>query len=99
MDGSHGETIDFSVPQPGIYDVSIEDGKSCGAFFQVDMSACVATTFSLPLVNALPGENICLEMTVDNFTDLISVQYTLTFDTDVLTFTNVTNLKHQCALL
>ncbi len=40
---SHGSNVTFTVPEPGIYDVSVEDGKSCGATFQVDMSACPST--------------------------------------------------------
>ena len=41
---THGSTVIFTVPSAGTYDVTVEDGKSCGAAFSVDMSACVAAT-------------------------------------------------------
>jgi gliding motility-associated-like protein len=39
---THGSTVTFTVPSAGTYDVTVEDGKSCGAVFSVDMSACIA---------------------------------------------------------
>jgi gliding motility-associated-like protein len=39
---TQGSTVIFTVPSAGTYDVTVEDGKSCGASFSVDMSACVA---------------------------------------------------------
>ncbi len=40
---NHTGTIVFSVPEAGIYDILVEDGKSCAATATVDMSACVQT--------------------------------------------------------
>ncbi len=37
----HGGTVNFTTTQNGIYTVSIEDGKSCGATFDMVMSAAV----------------------------------------------------------
>lgn len=41
---THGSTVTFSVPEAGTYNVSVEDGKSCGATFSVDMTGCTPTT-------------------------------------------------------
>lgn len=87
--GSHGDEIDFFIPEPGIYDIVIEDGKSCGASFQMDMSGCQAVTFSFPMVNAMPGENVCLDLTVENFNNIVTAQFTITYDPNILQFTNV----------
>ncbi len=40
---TEGSTVTFTVPEPGSYDIIIEDGKSCGANQSMDMSACVST--------------------------------------------------------
>ena len=87
--GQHGDQIDFFIPQPGIYNIVIEDGKSCGASFQMDMSSCTAVSFSFPMVNAMPGENICVDLTVENFTNIATAQFTMTWDPNVLQYTNV----------
>ncbi len=39
---THNSTVTFTVPGPGMYDVTVEDGVSCGASFSVDMTACSA---------------------------------------------------------
>lgn len=39
----HNATVSFSVPSGGMYDITVEDGKSCGVSFSVDMSACVTS--------------------------------------------------------
>lgn len=88
-DGQHGEVVDFVVTQPGNYDVVIEDGKSCGTSFQMDMSACTAVTFNFPLLNAMPDENICVDLTVEDFTNIAAAQFTIIWDPSVLQFTNV----------
>lgn len=85
----HGGTLDFVVPQPGLYDIVVEDGKSCSASFQVNMDACQAVTFSLPLLNAMPGENVCLPVTVEGFNDVASMQFSVSWDPTVLQFTTV----------
>ncbi len=86
---THGSTIQFVVPQPGIYVISVEDGKSCGATFTMDMSACQAVTFSFPLINASPGTNICVPITIQDFVNVGSMQFTMVWDGSILDFTNV----------
>lgn len=93
----HGETLEFTAPVPGVYDVSIEDGKSCGAGFQINMSACAGVSFRLPYTTALPGESVCLDMKVENFTDVGSFQFTLQFDPNVIAFDSITNIVDQLA--
>lgn len=86
---NHGETVEFFVPQPGTYTISVEDGKSCGTTFSVDMAGCQAVTLDFPLINALPGDNICLPFTVENFNNVASMQFTIAYDDSILDFTNV----------
>ncbi len=37
---SNGETVNFTVPQPGVYDILFEDRKSCPGVTTVNMSSC-----------------------------------------------------------
>lgn len=85
---NHDDIVEFYVPQPGTYVIEVEDGISCGGTAIVDMSGCNAVTFVLPLTNAMPGESICLDVTVEDFTMVGSMQYTINWDPTILEFTN-----------
>lgn len=86
---AHGETVDFSVPQSGVYVITIEDGKSCGASFTMNITACQSVTFAFPLTNAAPGTSICVPITVEGFANVGSMQFSMVWDGTVLDFTNV----------
>lgn len=85
----HGDTVRFTVPRPGEYEIVVEDGKSCAAM----------ETFSMPVIfsaenaNGAPGDTICIEITVDNLVDVTNAQFTLNWDPAVLDFVEVTNLN------
>lgn len=81
--------VQFFVPQAGTYTVTIEDGKSCGTSFQVNMAGCTAVTFTLPAVSALPGDNICVNVTVQNFDSIGSMQFSMKWDPEVVRFASV----------
>ncbi|MFN7116943.1 MAG: gliding motility-associated C-terminal domain-containing protein [Saprospiraceae bacterium] len=85
----HDSLVQFFVPQAGTYTVTIEDGKSCGTSFQVNMSGCTAVTFTLPAVSALPGDNICVDVTVQNFDSIGSMQFSMSWDPEVVRFASV----------
>lgn len=82
----HNDTVEFFVPQAGTYTITIEDGKSCGTSFQVDMAGCTAVTLRFPALSALPGDNFCVGVTVENFNNVGSVQFTAQWDPEVLEF-------------
>ncbi|MFT5802231.1 MAG: hypothetical protein ACI956_002042, partial [Nonlabens sp.] len=87
---SHGETVAFSIPQPGIYNVVIEDGRSCSASFQVDMSNCIVFNSTMGDVVTSSGSNICVPVSSSmGFTDLFSFQYIIEYDPAVLAFGSV----------
>lgn len=91
---SHGDTVSFNIPQPGVYDVFVEDGKSCGAVGTIDFSSCRAVTFSLPFSNADPGEtNVCLGVSVQDFVDIGAVQFSLNWDPAIIQYQTVQNLN------
>ncbi len=90
---NHGDVVTFTVPVPGVYDISIEDGKSCGAAFQMDMSSCSSVTFDLGEGQGIPGGTVCVPITVQNFTDIISFQLSMVFDPAVVNFAQVQNFN------
>ncbi|MCF8243546.1 MAG: gliding motility-associated C-terminal domain-containing protein [Saprospiraceae bacterium] len=90
---TEGSTVSFQVPVPGVYTITIEDGKSCGASLLANMSSCVNVSQSIQSVSAAPTDMICLDVTNEGgFTNLVSMQYGLTWDETVLQYTGVQNL-------
>jgi gliding motility-associated-like protein len=91
---THGETVQFQVPVPGIYDIIVEDGKSCLASFLANMTSCVSMTQSIPNVVAAPNDQICLDVTHESgWLQISSIQYALEWDETVLEFDTVINLS------
>ncbi|RMD71641.1 MAG: hypothetical protein D6818_07570, partial [Bacteroidetes bacterium] len=90
---NHGDNVAFSVPAPGTYEVTIADGKSCEAVFTVDMSSCTGVTFALPIMGVQPGDTVCLPLTVSNFTDILSAQFSLSYDPAVVQFLYADNFN------
>ncbi|MCC6282702.1 MAG: gliding motility-associated C-terminal domain-containing protein [Saprospiraceae bacterium] len=89
----HGADVIFSVPQPGTYDVTVEDGKSCGHTFQINMAGCNAmdnVVFALPDTVSPPGSTICIPITVQNF-NLVGASFSLNWDPTILEFNTVQN--------
>lgn len=92
----HGSTVLFSVPQAGTYNVSVSDGKACPANAQItiDQSSCNPVVFNLPSTNFPPGStNQCVDVTVENFTNVLGFQFPLRWDPTIIEFVEVTNLN------
>lgn len=89
MNVNHGDQVEFFVPQEGVYRIEVEDGKSCGGGIMANMTGCESVVFNFPFENALPGQNICVPVTVENALNLLSIQFTMTYDPSVLTYTGV----------
>lgn len=86
---THGETIEFTVPVPGVYDVLIEDGVSCSASFTIDMSACTTVSFTASEEFTNSGDVVCVEISVDDFVDILNFQFTVEWDPAVLQYNSV----------
>ncbi len=90
----HGSEVVFQIPQPGLYQISVEDGKSCGASLLATMSSCVSITQSIPDVLAAPDDNICVDVvSLAGWTDIVSIQYALAWDEAVIQYDTVVNLN------
>ncbi|GAB4255769.1 MAG: hypothetical protein Kow0027_22600 [Saprospiraceae bacterium] len=90
---THNETVTFQVPVPGVYEVIVGDGKGCQHQFFANMASCVNTSQSAQSMTVAPGDNICINITNEGgFIDLVSMQYALNWDDNILQFSSVTNL-------
>lgn len=91
---SHLETVIFDVPVAGLYQIMIEDGKSCGFSFTMNFSGCTGITSSLPDLSVAPGTNICVDVTNEsNFISIQNMQLSIVWDDAVLEFDQITNLN------
>ncbi len=90
---SHGDTVEFFIPRPGLYNITVEDGVSCGAQFNVNMAGCEAVTFNADPINILPGDTTCVAITVEDFTDILTMEGTLEWDSTVVHPVEVRNLN------
>jgi len=87
---NHADTFRFSITVPGIYDITVEDGKSCGASFEMDMTGCKQVNFRMPIVNAAPGQtNVCLDVSVENFVAVGAYQGSIQYDTSKIRYRSI----------
>ncbi len=88
--------INFSVPQPGTYIITISDGKSCDYVGQINMSGCDPsdnTVFISEETLIPPGTSTCIPVTVQNFNALSSAAFSINWDPTVLQYTGISNLN------
>ena len=94
---THGDQVSFIVPEAGLYTITVEDGKSCGATTQVTVSVCQAVVLTIGTAVGLPGDNVCVDVFADNFAGILGTQFTLTFDNAVLNLTSITGFNPNMA--
>lgn len=87
------DMVEFFVPQPGEYTITVEDGVSCGHQFTIDMAGCEAVSFDIGEANALPGDTVCIDVSVSNFIDILSFQGELGWDTDFFELVELRNIN------
>lgn len=88
---NHNEMVEFFVPQPGVYNITVSDGKSCSHTFTMDMASCQSVTFVFPLENVSPAQLECLDITVRDFDRVSTMQFTIEWDPAVIDFADIQN--------
>ena len=78
----------ISVTQAGTYDIIISDGKSCEVVHRIDMGSCVSNDIIFETVGGTfsLGQEVCVDVTVKDFADIVSFFFSLNWDTSFLTF-------------
>lgn len=94
---THGDQVTFVAPVVGVYQITVEDGKSCGATAQVNVQVCQAVVFNMGSATGLPGENVCVDITVENFNGILGSQFTILYDPAVIDLTSIQNFNSNLA--
>jgi gliding motility-associated-like protein len=84
----HNDTITYTVPETGTYEVIVEDGKSCGLIDTLVMPVL----FDVGDLNGAPGDTVCVPVTTTNFVNLTNAQFSMAWDPTLLDFIGVDNL-------
>ncbi len=77
---------------------SLEFETICGEICVTEVVPPGAFTITAGDVNAGAGEDICVPITGNNFTDILSFQYTMTWDENILEYTGLKNLSQDLPL-
>ncbi|MEN0046660.1 MAG: hypothetical protein AAF806_06360, partial [Bacteroidota bacterium] len=91
----HADQVDFSVPELGLYTVTVEDGKSCPYSFEINFVEGITLEFSS--INIPTGGSGCVDLRVQDFNDVFSFQFPLTWDALPIRFDSITNLNSNLA--
>ncbi len=86
---SHRSMVSFTVPEQGTYQITIEDGKSCSSSFRVDLIGCDGIASNAGSDVVAPGDRVCVDVVVNDFVGISSVQYTIEWDETILQFDGV----------
>ncbi|MDH3648208.1 MAG: gliding motility-associated C-terminal domain-containing protein [Saprospiraceae bacterium] len=90
---SHGGTTTFSVPEAGVYRLLVTDEKGCTKEFIVTIPSEDPVGLCLPDSVVRPGQILCVPVTVNNFQGILSLAMTISWDPNVIDFTNVSNIN------
>ncbi len=85
----HGGSTTFSVPEPGLYTVTITDGTGCSQEFIVSVPTSTPVNLCLGTTAQPYGSNFCMPVTVSNFMDVVSIAFTISWDPNVIEFNGI----------
>ncbi|MEL7160974.1 MAG: cohesin domain-containing protein, partial [Bacteroidota bacterium] len=90
----HDAVVRYQVPEAGTYEIIIEDENSC----PLEMTTITHTegcslpvVFDFPFVTGENGQNICVNITAENFTDIAGFQFETAYDPAVVQYTGIAN--------
>lgn len=87
----HAERVEVSVPEAGVYIVTVEDGKSCPHSFEINISQGVEIEFTN--LNIPQDGSGCVDVLARNFTNVSSFQFAFTWNGLPFRFDSITNLN------
>lgn len=90
----HGDVVNFIAPEEGNYTILIEDNVSCGfnkeiVLFKDEKNITFDINFTKS--TAKVGETVCAQITVKDFVDIQSFEFSLLFNSNVIKFLNFQN--------
>jgi len=80
--------VEFTVPQEGKYNITVEDGVSCSGSYQFLHFPSTQLTFEIPSteIEINSNEDFCIQMKTKNFTEIFSMQFGLEYNPEILFF-------------
>ncbi len=83
------------VSSSGDYSVTVVSSSECSTIVEVGPFSCdeppVVLSLSPQVQNVTTGEEVCLDVEVENFDGIAGFQYSLAWDPEQLTFTSINN--------
>ena len=85
-DYGHGDQVTFSFTQEGSYLVTIEDGKSCGQQFEMEVFCTNPVSFNIGSVTADMGDVVCLGITLEGFIDMGTTSFDIAWNPNIFEY-------------
>ena len=92
---SHGSQVDFTVPQSGLYNITITDDKGCPHTFQMDINEFDPLVLALGCEFGDPSSEVCVPMNTRDFEEIFGLRFALNWDSTVMEFSRFANLHPE----
>lgn len=90
----HGKLMTFTVPEPGRYQITVEDGTGCSETQRLLVTIAADTGLvKLNCMDAKVGQTICVPITISKMKELAVAQFTLVFNPQVFEYVWAQNLN------
>lgn len=90
----HGKPLTFTVPEPGRYQITVEDGTGCSHTERYIVTiAADSGLVKLNCMNASVGQTVCIPITIGKMKELAAAQFTFLFNPQVFEFVRAQNLN------
>jgi gliding motility-associated-like protein len=88
-----GGIVNFDVPQPGLYRITVTDGKGCSKDILVTVPAVDPIGLCLIDTSVAPNQDFCYPVLVRDFTGVAGMLYTISWDPRIIEFNRIENIN------
>lgn len=88
----NGKPMQFSVPKPGTYDITIKDANGCSVTSRVTIAEDPAE-MKVGCMDGKIGDQVCLPIRLGKVPNLAAAQFTYSFNPSAMTFVKGQNLN------
>jgi gliding motility-associated-like protein len=88
-----GSTVNFTVPEDGLYDITATDGVSCDAISSITFTNAPVITLNVSNEQVAPGNNVCVKVTTNGFTNVTSFTFWLSYNSALLRYTGINRIN------
>jgi Secretion system C-terminal sorting domain len=96
---TNGASVQFSVPQSGVYNIKVEDSAGATSIFTADMATCDGSNninLSVPTGAIVgQGETYCFPITVKNFKKIATFAFSINWNKDNFQFSGIQNVNSK----